>query len=168
MVRKDGWEVLNAVPGPHVDHIGDAKDLSRFPDGEFSILYASHVLEHFDYVGELSRTLNEWYRVLRPDGKLYIAVPDMDILCRLFLDTRNLTLDDRFLVMKMMFGAHVDDYDFHYTGFNEDILGNFLRFAGFKALQRLKGFGLFEDTSTMAFKNIPLSLCVIAYKQSNP
>ncbi len=157
--------MLNALPGDHVDHLGNAKDLSRFKDGEFSAVYSSHVVEHFDYVEELSIVLREWHRVLTPDGKLYIAVPDLDVLCRLFLDTQRLTLNDRMSVMRMIFGGHVDQYDFHYTGLNEDILATFLHHAGFKALERVEGFGIFEDTSTMVFKNVPISLCVIAYKQ---
>lgn len=56
----DGWEVLNVMPGTHVDHVCDAKDLSRFEDNTFIEIYASHVLEHFDYVKELISTLKEW------------------------------------------------------------------------------------------------------------
>ena len=63
-----GWEILNAIPGSHVDHIGNAKDLSKFADNTFSALYSSHVLEHFDYAYELEKTLQEWRRVLAPGG----------------------------------------------------------------------------------------------------
>ena len=56
---KSGWEVLDARPGPHVDHVGNALDLSRFEDGCFAEVYASHVLEHFDYADELPRALAE-------------------------------------------------------------------------------------------------------------
>jgi predicted SAM-dependent methyltransferase len=42
--RTEGWEVLNAVPGPAVDHVGNAADLRQFPDGTFTALYSSHVL----------------------------------------------------------------------------------------------------------------------------
>jgi predicted SAM-dependent methyltransferase len=65
------WEIINAVAGPNVDHLGNAKDLSRFEDETFFELYASHVLEHFDYSNELNVVLREWYRVLKPGGRLY-------------------------------------------------------------------------------------------------
>ncbi|MCX7169852.1 MAG: tetratricopeptide repeat protein, partial [Proteobacteria bacterium] len=42
-VRSEGWEVLNALPGPDVDHLGNANDLSRFADNSFDVIYASHV-----------------------------------------------------------------------------------------------------------------------------
>ncbi|MGH8641633.1 MAG: hypothetical protein ACRET6_07970 [Burkholderiales bacterium] len=56
-VSASGWEVLDANPGPHVDHVGHAADLSRFSDEAFSEIYASHVAEHLDYAGELPRAL---------------------------------------------------------------------------------------------------------------
>ena len=65
-VRKEGWEVFNALPGPAVDHLGDAQDLRRFADGSFIEVYASHCLEHFDFREEVARALAEWHRVLAP------------------------------------------------------------------------------------------------------
>ncbi len=53
-VRTEGWEVFSIEDGPHVDHIGNAKDLSRFDNNTFIEIYASHVLEHFDYVDEIN------------------------------------------------------------------------------------------------------------------
>ena len=75
-----GWEVLEIRPGSHVDHVGDAGDLARFDDATFETLYASHVLEHFDYQGGLQRALTEWHRVLVPGGTLLISVPDLEVL----------------------------------------------------------------------------------------
>ena len=42
-----GWEIFNITAGPHVDHVGNANDLSRFADGTVGEIYASHTLEHF-------------------------------------------------------------------------------------------------------------------------
>ena len=63
-VKVDGWEVFNAIDADYVDHVGNAKDLSRFADETFAEIYASHVLEHFDYKDELVHVLKEWRRVL--------------------------------------------------------------------------------------------------------
>jgi predicted SAM-dependent methyltransferase len=94
-VKAAGWEVLDANPGPIVDHVANARDLSFFPDQTFERIYASHVVEHFDYNGELLATLTEWHRVLVPAGFLYVSVPDLDILARLFLDRQSLSFEDR-------------------------------------------------------------------------
>lgn len=46
-----------------------------FPDDYFTIVRASHILEHIER-GKITDTLREWSRVLHPDGELHIAVPD--------------------------------------------------------------------------------------------
>lgn len=158
------WEVFNAVPATYVDHVGDAKDLSRFSDETFVEIYASHVLEHFDYVDELNAVLKEWYRVLRPGGMLYISVPDMNKLANLFLMKDKLSLQERFHVMRMMFGGHTDTYDYHKVGFDKEILESFLINAGFSNLKVVDDFGIFKDTSTMNFHGIPISVNIKAEK----
>ncbi len=162
--KAEGWEILDALPGPFVDHVCNANDLSRFADNTFSEIYASHVVEHFDYMGELTNTLKEWNRVLIPGGKLYVSVPDLDTLAGLILDKENLSGDERFFVMRMIFGGHIDKYDFHSVGLNEVFLASFLQLAGFVNIRRVSGFGLFEDTSNMQFKGVTISLNVIADK----
>ena len=165
-IRAPGWEVLNAIPGEHVDFVGDAANLSNFEDNLFSVLYASHILEHMDYIDELNLALSEWYRVLAPGGKLYVSVPDMDVLTRLFQDKENLTIDDRFMLMRMMFGGHTDDYDYHMVGLNEEFLTEFLKAVGFTNLQKVDVFGIFQDTSILTMKNELISLNMIAEKNS--
>ncbi|MFZ5908190.1 MAG: class I SAM-dependent methyltransferase [Nitrospirota bacterium] len=162
--KAPGWEVLNIIAGPNIDHVCDAHNLSQFPDNTFTALYASHVLEHFDYVKELAETLTEWKRILIPGGILYVSVPDMDILAQLFLRKDKLALDERFRVMRMMFGGHVDKYDYHVIGLNQEFLMAFLRETGFVNMRRVNSFGLFHDTSIMLFKGVPISLNVIAEK----
>lgn len=163
-VRADGWEVLDANAGAAVDHVGDAGDLGRFPDGTFECLYASHVLEHFDYKDALAKTLREWWRVLGPGGKLYVSVPDLVTLASLLVVKDQFSLDERFQIMRILFGGHVDQHDYHQVGLDADFLAVFLGEAGFVNLTRVPAFGLFDDTSSMLFKGIPISLNVIAEK----
>lgn len=164
MIRADGWEVLNAIPGPNVDHLGNANDLSNFSDGVFSEIYASHIVEHLDYKSELQETLNEWNRVLTAGGKLYVSVPDLEILARMFLAKDQLTGPERFHVMRMMFGGHEDEYDYHVVGLDLEFLRNYLHYANFIKIQRVDDFGLFDDTSSMKYKGVPISLNMICEK----
>jgi predicted SAM-dependent methyltransferase len=163
-VRTAGWEILDANSGPFVDHVGNAADLGAFSDDSFEQLYASHVLEHFDYQGQLLSTLTEWRRVLAPTGTLFVSVPDLDVLARLFLDRTLLTTQDRFLVMRMIFGGHIDKYDYHLVGLNEEFLTSYLHAAGFVGIRRVSEFGLFDDTSTLELKGIPISLNMVGMK----
>jgi protein O-GlcNAc transferase len=38
-IKAAGWEVLDANPGPIVDHVANARDLSVFPDHTFERIY---------------------------------------------------------------------------------------------------------------------------------
>jgi predicted SAM-dependent methyltransferase len=162
--RATGWEVLNANPAPYVDHVCNATDLSQFADGTFSEIYASHVIEHFDYQSEMVSTLKGFWRVMEPGGIIYISVPDLDVLAALLLKKGTYTTDQRFLIMRMIFGGHVDKYDYHLVGLNEDFLKMFLKMAGFINMKKVSRLGFFNDTSDMAFMGIPISLNVIAKK----
>jgi predicted SAM-dependent methyltransferase len=101
--------------------------------------------------------------VLTPGGTLMVSVPDFDTLCRLFL-LPNIDLNTRFRVMRMAFGGHLDPHDVHHTGFNFDLLAYFLSQAGFREIQRVEQFGLFQDTSAQKFGDEYISLNVIAGK----
>lgn len=163
-VRTPGWEVLDANPGPCVDHVANAADLRCFGDDTFDQIYASHVLEHFDYKDHLVATLKEWRRVLKPGGTLCVSVPDLDVLARMFIDRSLLSMQERFLVMRMIFGGHMDQYDYHLVGLNDEFLAYYLHEAGFTEMRRVPDFGLFRDTSCMELKNIRISLNVSAVK----
>jgi len=174
VVQAEGWEVLNAVSAPYVDHVCNANNLSQFTDETFAQIYASHIVEHLDYKDELITTLREWHRVLAPGGVIYISVPDLDILAELLISRKKLTskkkftLDERFFVMRMIFGGHLDQYDYHVAGLNEDFLSKFLHHAGYVNIRRVENFGLFDDDSSMKFKEIPISLNIVAEKPRAP
>lgn len=162
-MRAAGWEVLDANAGPHVDHVADARDLTRFADDTFEEIYASHVVEHLDYKDELVTALTGWRRVLVPGGTLSVSVPDMDVLARLFVEP-SLTLHERFTVMRVIFGGHVDRFDYHLVGLNEEFLRGFVRAAGFVDARRVARFDLFDDASNLAMRGQPISLNIIARK----
>jgi predicted SAM-dependent methyltransferase len=164
-VAREGWEIFNAIPEAWVDHIGIAEDLSRFQDNTFAEVYASHVLERLGYQSALPAALSEWYRVLQPEGRLMVSVPDLDTLCDLHSQGSFLAPGDRFAVMRMMFGGQADQFDFHCVGLNEEFLTSFLSGAGFENIKRVSGFGLFADCSTLILLGRPISLNLEAHKK---
>jgi len=160
--QKEGWKILNALPANNVDYIGDIRNLQQFEDASCSIIYASHVLEH---VGQrdMVATLKGLRRLLISGGELMISVPDLDTLCQLFVH-KDMTMESRFHVMRMMFGGQVDDFDFHYIGLNFDILVQYLKAAGFASIKRVPDFGIFNDTSNYKpYFGVQISLNLIAF-----
>ena len=160
--KKEGWKILNIQKKPDVDFIGDITDLGQFEDNSIEEIYASHVVEHV-VQKKVETTLKGIHRVLKDNGKFYVSVPDMDILCKIFLDPKAPTAV-KFQTMRMMFGGQIDDFDFHYFGWNFKFMNDFLLKAGFKKIERVKSFSLFNDTSDYAPYGPPISLNIIAYK----
>ena len=160
--KKEGWKILNIQKNEGVDYVGDISDLSQFQDNSIDEIYASHVVEHVNQKN-ISNALKGIYRVLSEKGKFYVSVPDLDILCRIFIDPKAPT-KVKFHVMRMMFGGQIDNYDFHYFGWNFEFLNSYLTGSNFSKVERVNSFGLFEDTSNYKPYGFPISLNVIAYK----
>ena len=160
--KKEGWKILNIQKLEGVDFLGDISDLSQFENNSIEQVYASHVIEHVPQK-KVNETLKGVYRILSENGKFYISVPDMDVLCKIFIDSKA-PPDVKFHIMRMMFGGQVDEFDFHYFGWNFEFMRDFLTNAGFKRIEKVKSFSLFNDTSDYAPYGPPISLNVIAHK----
>ena len=102
-------------------------------------------------------------RVLVENGKFYISVPDMDVLCKILIDKKK---DPKIKIhaLRMIFGGQTDEYDFHYFGYNFELLRGLLKNVGFRNVEKVKTFSLFNDTSDHAPYGEPISLNLIAIK----
>ncbi len=161
--RREGWKILDIQAAPNTDFIGNCTDLTQFADGTVTEIYASHVYEHLDYGQELPRAIDEAFRVLKPGGLIRIGVPDLEILAKLVVD-KQFSVKDRFEIQRMIFGGQLDPYDFHKVGLTFDFLKIYLEAAGFRGVQRVPGFNLFNDATTAKVYNVPISLNVTAMK----
>ncbi|MBD1858883.1 MULTISPECIES: class I SAM-dependent methyltransferase [Leptolyngbya] len=163
------WKIFDIEARPEVDFIGDAGDLSQFADNSIEAIYASHILEHFHHSlnNELIRTLTEWHRVLKPGGQLMVSVPNLQILCWLYLNP-NLSIYDRHHLMRIMYGGQTNPYDIHRAGFDPDTLAAFLQEVGFVDCTCVEEFGLFNDCSTIRLLGTLISVNMIATKSVKP
>lgn len=161
--RREGWKILNILPGPEVDFVADCTNLEGFADATVDEVYASHVLEHIGYNQELPKALTHIHRILKPGARLRISVPDLDILFRLYLNPEH-DRNTRWEIMRIVYGGQTDQYDYHKLGFSWDSLSWYLRRIGFKDIQRVQEFGLFDDTSSLRIDDQLISLNVEAYK----
>lgn len=159
--RRAGWTILDIAPAPQVDIVGNCNDLSAFPDGSCAEIYASHVLEHLGYDGELQRALKDFHRVLSPGGRLRVSVPDMEVLCRLFL-LPSMDFQHRYQVMRSLFGGRTNPHDVHYTGMFYEYLGAMMHGAGFRNIEPVPEFGEFKDASSLRAGDVLVSLNVQA------
>jgi ubiquinone/menaquinone biosynthesis C-methylase UbiE len=127
-----GFVHVDLVAGEHVDYVQDVRLLPMFEDNSAELIYASHVLEYFDWF-EVIDVLREWRRVLEPDGTLRLAVPDFDALMRVRRKTGSLAL-----LWGSLYGRIETNQSFTYHECLYDFptLTTTLRLAGFKNIHR--------------------------------
>jgi predicted SAM-dependent methyltransferase len=103
----------------------------KYADGTVDEVRASHILEHFPH-GEVEAVVREWARVLKPGGKLKVAVPDFDYIVKEYSNGHR---GDP-LLEAYLFGGQVDADDYHKTLFNEDKLKTLLEIVGLTDVRR--------------------------------
>lgn len=159
------WKIFDIEPRPEVDFLGNAAELGQFADNSIEAIYCSHVLEHFHFAleDEVERVLKEWLRVLAPGGKLYVSVPDLNVLCCLYQRPKA-SLMERFHVVAMMFGSQENIYDVHKAGFDYETLSYYLNRAGYSEWTRMDEFQMFNDCSGIRVLGTLISLNVVATK----
>lgn len=64
-----------------------------FEDNSFDVVYHSHVLEHFPK-NQAEIFISECYRVLKPNGIIRIAVPDLEQIARLYIQQLEMVKND--------------------------------------------------------------------------
>ena len=160
---KEGWKILNIQKNESVDFVGDMSDLSQFKDNSIDEIYASHVFEHVKFV-DTKKTLAGVHRVLIQGGKFYISVPDMNVLFRQFLEKKN-EIKNKIHIIRMIFGGQTDENDFHYFGWDFELLSSLLKNIGFKDIKKVDKHSIFNnDTSDYAPHGELISLNLIAEK----
>lgn len=118
--RLDG----NADTNPDVVH-----DFRQpFPEslhGMFDGVFASHTLEHVSW-REVLIVLENIRAVLKPGGVLFVVVPDIE-----WASHQIMRGNYNFAVLGALYGAQVDEWDYHRCGFTPDSLGLALQRAGY-------------------------------------
>ena len=127
-----GFFHVDVVDLPHIDLKADITRLDVFDDNSIELIYASHVLEHFGR-HEYKQVLAEWYRLLKPQGELRIAVPDFEACANIYLANPMIELQD---ILGLICGGQRDDYDFHKMVFDEPTLVSALKEIGFSMVSR--------------------------------
>jgi predicted SAM-dependent methyltransferase len=80
-----GWTIVNALELPGVDVVADIRNLEQWRDCSVDVVYMSHTLEHINYKSELQPCLRQVARILKPGGIFKCSVPDLAILCKMYL-----------------------------------------------------------------------------------
>lgn len=110
------------------DVLGDMTFLP-FKDESVDEIFSSHTLEHVS-MNKVGETLKEWFRVLKPKGKLILLVPNFDYVAKYWL-----TGPDRAWAEKMVFGLQINEKECHKCAFTPSLLKADLEGCGFQVLR---------------------------------
>lgn len=126
-----GFVHVDLLPAPHVDIVGPVEKLPM-ENGSVSMIYASHVLEHFGRY-EYKSVLAEWFRVLKTGGVLRLAVPDFAACAAIYYESG--LKDGLTGLVGLIVGGQRDDHDFHKMIFDEELLKRDLLGLGFREVR---------------------------------
>ena len=148
-----GFVNVDVLPDARgVDVVADISEHLPFEDCSASVVYATHLLEHFPHARTVD-ILREWRRVLEPGGQLLVAVPDLLVVAKILVSRPGWFMPPHNPWLGVIFGGQKDDWDFHKAGFTEPWLAYVLGLAGFSDVERVARFdevGV-ADTSYLPF-----------------
>lgn len=88
--RLSGWVNVD-MTGADVN-LDMATNRLPFRENTFTSVVCQHVVEHLDMEDELPHALCEVRRVMKPEGEFWIATPDMEKICRCYVDEKGKAL----------------------------------------------------------------------------
>lgn len=126
----DGFVNVDIRPNVGVDVVTDIRDLSIFKDDGVSLIYCSHVLEHFSR-NEYMDILKNWFNVLEMGGVLRLAVPDIEKVFNHYSQHKDLKILRGFL-----WGGQTYPQNYHYCGWDFESLKSDLINTGFSNVKK--------------------------------
>jgi predicted SAM-dependent methyltransferase len=127
------WIHIDQCKYPHVV----AYDVVELPvnPGTVDLIYASHLLEHFDKAEALTVVLPAWYKALKKGGMLRVAVPNFAAMARLYVEGK-FPLNN---FLGPLYGRHcyeifqsgVSQWQYHKTVYDRESLRELLYSVGF-------------------------------------
>lgn len=164
-----GYLHLDVRPLPGVDVVCDfSKEVLPFGDDRFEEILSNHSIEHISF-RKIPFVIKEWFRVLKPGGKVFLRTPDLEFICKTYLagqTTPEHPNDENFITdafgevtpawwanIKLFAGQ---DYpsNFHYLCFDFKTIKEVLKRYGFERIERVNVEPVFS----------PGELQVVAYK----
>ena len=104
----------------------DVSKLNYFADNSVDLIYASDIVEHFGW-RETEGLLQEWYRVLKVGGQIYVRTPDLERWAKALLSQARPEEE----VIMNIFGGQEYLENTHKSIFTKSLLKKKLEEAGF-------------------------------------
>lgn len=164
-VYKKGYVNIDA----YNTEVADLKAFAHrlpYSDNTVELIECYHLLEHLND-DQLHKVFNEWFRVLKPEGKLIIEVPNLVRNMEVFLNSDyserwgEIYGNIQIPRIKSIFGLGSNDGQLHKTGFDKKRLCNLLIYHGFKTIK------LSDKRGTPVKGENIVAVCVKSKKRRN-
>jgi len=119
----------------------------ELPENCADEILASHVIEHLPQF-QAPVVMKKWYETLKPGGKLIMELPDLEGLCKDFLEQSE---EERFITTMCIYGASGDCVNEesirngtsspHLWGYTPSNISSILNYIGFKDIEILPSQG---------------------------
>jgi predicted SAM-dependent methyltransferase len=179
-VRKTGY--LNAGCGPNIasgfmnlDYYWrpgilcwDVTQELPFENSSLQGVYSEHCLEHLSYE-DAGKALREFGRVLMPNGRLRIVVPDAELYINLYVKSRSgekvvIPYEEELPIRTPLFALnHIMRDHGHLYAYDFEAMKELIKQAGFKSITRT-AFGSGEDPSLLI--DTPTRACESLYVEA--
>jgi len=133
--KRQGYVNIDCRPECNPDLLHDLTKPLPYSDNSVDEIIAKDLLEHFSH-HDVERILQDWYRVLKPGGKIYIQTPDM---CTIALKILNGELWSWKQISYWVYGGQEYPQNYHKSGFTSPTLTALLHKIGFKVEKANKG-----------------------------
>ncbi|NVM04960.1 MAG: methyltransferase domain-containing protein [Candidatus Helarchaeota archaeon] len=122
---KPGYINIDKYNKDVADEIYDIDNLP-FESNTVDIIEANQLIEHFDYIHS-KYILSDWFRILKPLGKLILETPDLERTYKKFISE---DLDDQKITLRWIYGIDSRGMQ-HKTGFTYNLIKELLEEIGF-------------------------------------
>ena len=142
--NNDNWKEIRFDIDKNVnpDIVGTLTDMKLVKTNSVDAIYSSHNIEHV-FPHEVPIVLKEFHRVLKDDGMVVLACPDLQSVCEAVVNDKLLeplyetSIGDKIAPIDILYGwrapiADGNEYMAHKGGFTYSVLNGAFLEAGFK------------------------------------
>jgi predicted SAM-dependent methyltransferase len=124
-----GWVNVDILSNNHADVYCNALAIP-YPPESFELIYACHVLEHFNRHLILA-ALTHWRNLLNTGGTLRLSVPDFAAVVNHYVVNQELSV-----LIGLLYGGQQSQFNEHHIIFDSNTLTKALAMVGFRQIRQ--------------------------------
>jgi len=129
---------INIDIKPPADMVCDCTKLDKIKDESVDEILCYHGIEHLP-LAKVDEAIKEWKRKLKKGGKLVLEVPDLEEICKIFINAKPSERWESYnngpALINHIYGSQANEYEFHKSGYTKESLITLLNKHGFSKIK---------------------------------